>query len=1374
MDEAPPGLAASAWMPRPPRGRRPPGRAGVLAALAWLIACLAALAPMAAAQGQPPPGQETLPVPVPRDPAPAPLEPQGREPLPLPASPPVPAPPSREPGPTVVEPRLPAPAPASRDLGPVTVEAFPLVVDVVDANPSILTPERLTSLLASGTLESWLAGEGDLVRQGAAADGESRLLLRVRVPGEGSLSCEVAGGEDDGECERLGQGPLQSAPGPRYALARYRPPAAFGLAPAARYEDFVEARDVAVRLTFRAPGRDPVQVDQTLKLARPPVVLAHGLFDNRTNLWGFETSWLGALEGALEEDGPADRLRRAGFAVFGLDYQRTNTDAFRVNKTVVWDGTGGIRDALNEFRRRGLAATRADVVGHSMGGLLARVYVSPEYESLDPPHRYRRPDNFGAGDVNRLVTLCTPHHGSDLAGILATLTDRRTDTVRAVVKADLDAVVAGPPLLFAMWWEGIWKGAVEDLAPGSEALRLIGETPVPSRAIACLADKDDLESDQDPDRVYRTRQERIAWLFYRAPGLLEAYLRASGRDEEARLLPLAIETQYRHWQEAFEKVPWLGRPGRTEIETRTHKQPLLLGLFARTIFGGDQHDYTVGQASQHGGLAAPHVVDVGRPRETPGILHSFAPRSPYVMARIVQALKGLPFAPFAPGLPAPAEQARGTDWSLVQDLREFAEEHGGVVFDEDEAIRHGGLVYAHAVKFREVARERGEIVLVRAVNPDATPLIEDHASTKPMAIKAKSADWGPQRGYLPVDQAYSKLARPGSGKDVAEEIAGYNCEAAKSLAPGPDGRRVADAAVLQLRDGSEVWRLREHGSGDPERDARCGPGEHAGYVERLRARFKAWPDGTGRPTVLRRDPQGTYLPGDPGAALPAGLRADMTDPLLVLVDPSTKRPLTADYDLLAIGVHPDRGGRRCEPPVVMDPVLGAVCPEQRELIRALNDAVRKGDCPYLGESVVHHGPENQYPKSPYVDYPVTVFEPALDGTSAAILSIKEGPRGFRDIHLKRYMARKRREGWILDPNPTAPGWRWESRRPYDEHAGWDDEDAEETKAPTTTEPSEVLNKACDPVADRETVTWETPVTRKQAAAAVDARRAQGGDPESLPVDVTEDGRTHRYYVKKAKSEEAAETEAAAAALGRELGVAVPGTRLHPDGGDLYVVSREVVGTKLKEMADTQVDRLHAYVDDYVIQRFFRAWLGDGDGHGDNLVIDQMGRLVALDFDMGSLGTTQAQLHETLEDAGEFLRATLALAHGSTMLRGALPRVAQWLLERLDSALAARGMYGPMRYMDGLAKIEQAAAILGKIETLVEDPGRIERLLAEAGVKAAKQVTRILADRGKSALRASIDWFLSTPRSPPPGAPSAADPDLPDTVRLPRGTPAVRP
>src|SRR5439155_20439944 len=69
---------------------------------------------------------------------------------------------------------------------------------------------------------------------------------------------------------------------------------------------------------------------------------------------------------------------------------------------------------LLDFERiQGLAATRVDVVGHSMGGLLTRLdAVNPNFKVLG--------NNFG-GYFRRIITIDTPHFGSRAATVLLDL-----------------------------------------------------------------------------------------------------------------------------------------------------------------------------------------------------------------------------------------------------------------------------------------------------------------------------------------------------------------------------------------------------------------------------------------------------------------------------------------------------------------------------------------------------------------------------------------------------------------------------------------------------------------------------------------------------------------------------------------------------------------------------------------------------------------------------------------------------------------------------------------------------------------------------------------------------------------------------------------
>ncbi|MBI1842316.1 MAG: hypothetical protein HYR88_15880 [Verrucomicrobia bacterium] len=132
--------------------------------------------------------------------------------------------------------------------------------------------------------------------------------------------------------------------------------------------------------------------------------------------------------------------------ITGPDYP--NASSFYSNRNRVRDG---IQDALDLFRSKGYAVARADVFGHSMGGVLSRIW------SQHP--RSIRANNYYAGDIQRLVTLDSPLHGAFIPDALLALRAADPD-----LYADLATVMRslGCP---------IDDGAGRDLSTFSDAMR---------------------------------------------------------------------------------------------------------------------------------------------------------------------------------------------------------------------------------------------------------------------------------------------------------------------------------------------------------------------------------------------------------------------------------------------------------------------------------------------------------------------------------------------------------------------------------------------------------------------------------------------------------------------------------------------------------------------------------------------------------------------------------------------------------------------------------------------------------------------------------------------------------------------------------------
>jgi triacylglycerol esterase/lipase EstA (alpha/beta hydrolase family) len=111
--------------------------------------------------------------------------------------------------------------------------------------------------------------------------------------------------------------------------------------------------------------------------AARPVILVHGVLVNDGMWFDFRR-----------------RLARSGVgAVYTLNYGPPYADIERYAAQLA---------AKIEAVRHATGAARVAVVGHSMGGLVARAYV-------------RR---WGTGAVDRLITIGTPHHGSLLAWLV--------------------------------------------------------------------------------------------------------------------------------------------------------------------------------------------------------------------------------------------------------------------------------------------------------------------------------------------------------------------------------------------------------------------------------------------------------------------------------------------------------------------------------------------------------------------------------------------------------------------------------------------------------------------------------------------------------------------------------------------------------------------------------------------------------------------------------------------------------------------------------------------------------------------------------------------------------------------------------------------
>lgn len=126
-----------------------------------------------------------------------------------------------------------------------------------------------------------------------------------------------------------------------------------------------------------------------LNILKAPVLMVHGLFADDgsfADMYHYFTS-----NGYLT------------YQLYRANYKENNAGPFASNSMV-------IPIAIDKLKRRliyeqKVACGKVDIIGHSMGGILTRVYL----QSTFTPYR---------GDISRIITIQTPHAGSQIADLL--------------------------------------------------------------------------------------------------------------------------------------------------------------------------------------------------------------------------------------------------------------------------------------------------------------------------------------------------------------------------------------------------------------------------------------------------------------------------------------------------------------------------------------------------------------------------------------------------------------------------------------------------------------------------------------------------------------------------------------------------------------------------------------------------------------------------------------------------------------------------------------------------------------------------------------------------------------------------------------------
>jgi triacylglycerol esterase/lipase EstA (alpha/beta hydrolase family) len=203
-----------------------------------------------------------------------------------------------------------------------------------------------------------------------------------------------------------------------------------------------------------------------IQIYRAPVVFVHGLWGNMTNLNSIKNHFLNSGKYELKQ-------------LQLVDYKNTNASSFRENANEI---KNEINSKLSELRFSLFSAGKVDIVAHSMGGILSSLYLQNDIcKNGQTNDCYRN-------DINKLITLNTPHSGTQAANYLLNYFTPLSPCVNRVKLG----------LWFDKTFRGgtprqLYDGAVKDLQCDSEAIKSLNGSSklnkniVPSYAISTYA-----------------------------------------------------------------------------------------------------------------------------------------------------------------------------------------------------------------------------------------------------------------------------------------------------------------------------------------------------------------------------------------------------------------------------------------------------------------------------------------------------------------------------------------------------------------------------------------------------------------------------------------------------------------------------------------------------------------------------------------------------------------------------------------------------------------------------------------------------------------------------------------------------------------------
>ncbi|MDR0217409.1 MAG: CyaA/EF/ExoY family adenylyl cyclase toxin [Enterobacteriaceae bacterium] len=256
----------------------------------------------------------------------------------------------------------------------------------------------------------------------------------------------------------------------------------------------------------------------------------------------------------------------------------------------------------------------------------------------------------------------------------------------------------------------------------------------------------------------------------------------------------------------------------------------------------------------------------------------------------------------------------------------------------------GGFNPEHLKIIQRYAEENNYIIGFRPVEKFANYPIMRGYPTKNADIKGKSATFGPQTGYIPVNQLHSKLSNSSS-----ENIEKYNSQINESI------NRNHARKITLVRTSSEIEHLLSSGAMRKTSQENIYSAISSQGPSNSQFRYLATQRSPDKNSKEERFKFHHILDNS------------RRESMKVLGCPQTNMPLTADYDLFTIGFNFEKYGQEdnlISPQQVpcysrstkMEPNMGILTERTKKIIRELNARLK-----YPGGNLIHHGDDAENP-----------------------------------------------------------------------------------------------------------------------------------------------------------------------------------------------------------------------------------------------------------------------------------------------------------------------------------------------------------------------------------------------------------------------------